>query len=191
MSGTIWLIVEDSNDRKVVEALLSARGIDVGIKLLNPSRDRGGISRLAADLENLIETARTRKQHEDCIAVLHDADENTQPNRMSYDRIEEICRRYGQDVVEVIARDEIEAWLLADSGLCSWLDIKPKNWDEQHRPSRELERLLKRKSQRMKYQGRYRDQVLEHLAGDGDKHSPSLRVALTHLDGAPCVDAAP
>jgi hypothetical protein len=66
------------------------------------------------------------------------------------------------------------------------LEIPVKNWDEQTKPSDELNRLLKRKK-KIRYQGRGRVEVRNHLDGTGGQHSPSMQVALEHLENAPCV----
>ncbi len=187
MSGTIWLITEDRLDADVIRALLRARGMDAKVKPMQTNVGVGGLSRLVANLEELIQFARERKSPNDCIAVLHDADEHSQSRRDDYAKIKRICDSY-TDVVLVVARDEVESWLLADAGLCRWLNVKPKNWDEQKSPAKELNSLLK-KNRRMKYQGRYRDEVLKHLDGTGDKFSPSLQKAFKHLEGAPCVQS--
>jgi hypothetical protein len=185
MSGTIWLITEDSTDQQVVEALLGARGIEVRVRILTPTGGRGGISRLAIQIENLIATAVAEKGPRDCIAVLIDADEQVQPNRTSYEQIRQTCRTNSHNVVLVIAHDEIEAWLLADTGLCEWLGVPPRNCDQEVRPSDRLKSLVKQKG--TSYSGRGREQVLRHVTGDGDELSPSMRQALRHLAHAPCV----
>jgi len=189
MSGTIWLIVEDKTDGDIVRVILEKRGIKVkSPKVLKPDGARGGISRLAKQLEKLIKTIRDNPQFNskrDCIAVLHDWDENTQQsNRKHYKDIERICTKF--KVKLIIARDEIESWILADSGVCEWLDLPLDNRDTVRKPSDELSRLMQKKY-RMKYQGADRAKVLEELVGDADRHSPSMREALQHLDNAPCV----
>ncbi len=127
------------------------------------------------------------KHSKDCVAVLHDADEQTEPERQLYEKIRLVCERFKKHVVHVIAKDEIEAWLLADEGLCQWLSIRARNCDGQKRPSDELKRLVQQKKQPMKYQGPDRAKVLAHVDGSGDKYSPSMREALEHLKNAPCV----
>lgn len=184
MSGAIILIVEDENDGEIVKALLKAQGLNVPVKIRPPFGKHGSISRLAEQIEELIATAVADKGPSDCIAVLHDADEKTQRDRKAYDRIRATCEQ--QVAVKlVIARDEVEAWLLADSGLCAWLKLQPANHDEQAKPSEQLNRYLDRK--RLKFQGPHRAKVLEHLNGDGYEKSPSMKEARRHLQDAPCV----
>jgi hypothetical protein len=185
VSGTIWLIVEDDYDGKVVQSILSARNIHVRVQILNPSGNTGGISRLVTQIEKLVATARSQKENNDCIAVLHDADEFTQPDRSVYNQIAKICKKY--QVVEIIAYDELESWLLADGGVCRWLGINQQPWDNLARPSDKLNSLLKEKKG-IKYQGKYRDDVRNHLDGTGDQQSRSMRKAFKHLDDAPCIE---
>ena len=186
MSGKIWLITEDENDSIVIQKLLDAHKIHVEVDWQKTTG--GGISRLVAEVEKLIQTAKKRKDRKDCIAVLHDWDEHKQPDRRIYDQIKTICYQYRRDAVLVIARQSIEAWLLADSGICDWLGIRPKNWDESRDPKSELNRHLKKIDKKLKFPGRYTESILSHAHGDGYIHSPSMRAALKHLDDAPCIE---
>lgn len=182
--SNLWLIVEGENDYDVVRHILKQRGISATVRRLDPTGNSGGISRLAAQLERLIATARQHRLYNnatDCIAVLHDQDMG-ESYQIHHDRIRTICKR--EHIKQAVARDELESWLLADSGLCTWLGIEPGNWDEQPRPSAVLASRLKDKGQR--YQGLHRTRINEHLSGDGDAHSPSMRAALQLLSDAPC-----
>lgn len=184
MSGTLYLITEDENDYRIVEAGLKALGISKRVKWSKSSKPKG-VSRLADELKLLIRTALAEKSAGDCIVVLHDADTHVQPDRTIYNRIRQICEQYEKDVLLVIAHDEIEAWLLADGGVCAWLDVPPRNRDGIRKPSEEFERLLKNKH-RLKYQGADRRKVYDHINGDNAGNSPSLRAALELLENAPC-----
>jgi hypothetical protein len=177
---TIWLIVEAHTDYEVMRAIFKAKGITTPLRYKMPNK-QGGISRLAKELETIIEAILPTIAKGDCIAVLHDADEFSQPDRTHYEHIAQICEQYKKYVTRVIARDEIESWLLADGKLWAWLGGKgkPKNWDETKQPSNELESLLGKRN--MKWQGKYRQQVLDHLDGTGDQHSPSMQAAAQHL----------
>lgn len=154
MSSTVWLICEDESDYRIFRGIVDKRKIPVTVKWLKSS---GGLNRLAAELDQLIRVAQSRKiersSSNDCIVVLHDADEQTQPDRRVYKQIEAICKRYSQDVIHMVARDELESWLLADEGISRWLQMKPQNWGGKKRPSDELNNLLKKKG--IKNQGRY------------------------------------
>jgi hypothetical protein len=182
MSGTIWLITEDENDYKELEAIRAKKQINVKIKWRELSGGSGGVSRLRDQLESLIKTAIKEKSKQDCIAVLHDRDIHKQPARQIYDEIKRICEKY--KVKQIPADDELESWLLSDAGLAKWLGIKHNKRDGEKEPSAKLRNLLHTKYN-LKYQGRYRDEVLKHL--DGNIISPSFREALKHLENAPCV----
>jgi hypothetical protein len=185
MSGIIHLISEDRTDALVVQAILNKKRYKVRVKMHPTSR--GGISRLAQELEALIKECIDQRTRNDCIAVLHDADKHTLSNHPDHDSIKRICQRYSTHVVEIVAHDELESWILADSGLYKWLRRgTPGNWDERRKPSESLEGLLKN-NHKSPYRGRGREEVLSHLAGDGDKCSPSMEKAVKHLENAPCV----
>lgn len=181
MTSKIWLIAEDETDRQVFQRIFDAKGLTVRVEFLEPAGNSGGISRLAHQLENLIRTANARRGKNDCIVVFHDADECVQPDRASYEKIKNICEKYRDIVVLIIACDEIESWLLADEGLCKWIGIRPRNCDNQQQPSSTLSSTLQRKK-KPKYKGRYRGQVLAHVDGTGDKLSPSMKQAMQHLN---------
>jgi thymidylate synthase len=186
VTGIIHLIGEHENDADVVNAILKAMNIDMRAKALKPPGGSGGISRIADNIEALIKTAIQKRQKGDCIAVLHDADVMSERRRANHDRIKTVCEKYREDVKLVIAEDEIEAWLLADEGLCRWLNENPeKSSNNERKPSERLNRAVKRKTG--KSTGRMLKQVLAKLDGSGDKHSDSLKKALKHLHNAPCM----
>jgi hypothetical protein len=184
MTATIHLIVEDRRDAEVIRSILRAKKLNIQIRPMPPKS--GGIFRLAKELDNLIQVALHNRESGDCIAVLHDADEQTQVNREVYEHIKRICTSYKKDVVLVVARDELEAWLLADNGVCQWLGIAPKNRDAEKRPSDTLAGLMQSKY-KLKYQGSDRAGIFTHIDGTGDKFSPSMQKALQHLENAPCM----
>lgn len=187
--GTIHLICEADTDANIVRAILKAKGFRVRVERIPMRSKQDGLSWLVKDVDLLIQTAIKKRQPGDCIAVLHDVDEHTEPDRRRYEEIETICKKYQNNVVRVVARDEIEAWLFADEGICKWLGIKPDGPDTLPRPSERLNTLVKRKTGH-DHTGVMRAKVLDHLNGTGDKHSPSLKDALEHLENAPCVREA-
>lgn len=186
MSPTIWLIVEDEDDGLIIRQLLKAKDINVRLQIRSPSGKTGGISRLAKQLEKLIATIKNSKSAEDCIAVLHDADaQNQQRYKGDHERVKKICRK--EKIAEIVAHDELEAWLLADRGLCKWLKIKSKNCDSEAKPSNRFRKLVSQKTGR-NYNVRH---VLPHLDGSGDapNRSPSMRRAMKHLENSPCMQS--
>jgi hypothetical protein len=179
MKPTIHLIGEDDSDALIVQKILDKRGFDIRIDFTGG----GGVHNLLGQLEELISIAKKRLNERDCIAVLHDADEMQQTDRQSYEKIKLICKR--EKIKLIIAHDTIEAWLLADSGVCKWLKVRAKNWDTQKEPKNALDSLMK-KEKGKKYQGSGRTDLLSHIAGDGDQYSDSMKQALIHLKDAPC-----
>lgn len=188
MSRKIYLIAESREDANVIQALVQAKGFSIRIEWLRLTGGSGGIDRMLAQLEDLIEAALEVKDEQDCIAVCHDKDLLTKPERRKqvHDKIDALCagNRYRPHVYLIIPDDAIESWLLADHGLCHWLEEKPQNWDGQPDPKAEFKRRLDKKH--LKWQGADRAKVLAHLDGSGDKKSPSMQAALTHLVNAPC-----
>ncbi len=185
----MWLIVEDENDGTVIEALLQAKKFGIQVRVLKPTGRSGGISRLEKELKRLIQTALESRRSGDCVAVLHDADLRTQQDRAIYDRIRAQCAKHKQDVALIVAQDELESWLLADSGICKWLGIKPKNWDEQAWPSHTITEYLRKKDKGLRYEGRGRAELLKHVTGTGDKFSPSMAKAVKFLNKTSCMQS--
>lgn len=181
MSGTIWLITEDQNDYKTVKAIVRALNISVNIQWRSPSSQTPGLSRLAAELKDLIALTRKACTGNDCIVVLHDADEHRQPVRNHYNKIRDICSE--EKVKLIVAHDELEAWLLSDSGVCAWLGEKVKTWNGNAHPSDHL-RSVMQKRYNMKYPRRLED-VLKRVKGDSTNQS--FQAALKALKQAPCM----
>jgi len=184
LSGIIYLIVEDATDCELIRAILSAKKISVQVKPIISPGKTGGISRLSSKIDDLIRDAKTRLKEHDCIAVLYDADQHTDPNQTHQKKIVESCKQH--KIKHIPAQDEVEAWVLADSGVCKWLNQKQKNWDEARKPKDTLDTWLKNNRKPSYYSGGRQD-VLKNLVGDGDKYSDSMRAALKLLEGAACL----
>lgn len=181
MSGTIWLITEDENDYKIVRAVIQKLGLPISVKWRSPSGKTPGLSRLAAELKKLIADARKLRSGNDCIVVLHDEDIHRQPKRDNYNRVRDICK--SERVTLIVAKDEVEAWLLSDSGICRWLDESRKTWNGDPHPSDHLRSVMHAKYQ-LKYP-RDLDKLLTHFNADG--LNESFKEALDELHKAPCV----
>lgn len=184
MIPTMWLIAEGESDAKVIQRILDAKNIAVKVNRVNP-KFGGGIPRLAQELEALIKSAMLKKKSHDCIVVFHDAD-NLQPmlpeHPKHYKDIEKICIGYKKHVTRILACDEIEAWLLADEGLCKWLHIKPDDeCDSREKPSQKLNEQIRKHNKKMKWNSRYWGDILKYLDATGDKRSPSMRDSLKRL----------
>ena len=182
MRRRIYLITESQNDIKVAKAFLETRTSTFQIVPRTKSDNPGGISRLAIELKTTLESAMREAKRGDCIIVLHDDDLHTQPDRQHYDKIRQICQQH-KGAIHLVAKDEIEAWLLADSGVCAWLGVKPQNRDGDRRPSDDLNTLVKKKTGK-DHTGTTRDEVLKHVSGEC--LSPSFQAAIAHLDTPAC-----
>lgn len=189
----IWFIAEDDSGFQIARRILEKRGIRVQVERLLPTGSNPNIFQLAKQIDRLIATVRQDKRWspQDCIAVLHDWDIHKQPDRTAYDTIRAACERHKQEglpIKEVTAKDEVEGWLLADSGVCAWLAQKPdKKCDTRPKPKDMLDNWCKDARKPPYKSEKGLKEVVNHIAGDGDKYSPSLREALTHLEIAPCI----
>jgi hypothetical protein len=185
MSRTLWLIAEDDTPDAVIRAIFGAKGFNTKVHLLGQAV---GISMLAQEINNLIAEAKKLRRPGDCIVVIHDADEMVQPDRRHFNTVKAACEKNRDDVLLIVAHDEIESWLLADAGLCRWLGKKPRNNDEQRRPSEILNGWLRKK--KLKWdRRRHRDEVLKWVDGTGDApaRSPSMKKAIERLQASKCV----
>ncbi|MFZ2879966.1 MAG: hypothetical protein WA009_10550 [Phototrophicaceae bacterium] len=170
MTGVIWLLVESPNDGQILQTLIRHHYPDVAVEYLKPP-GKPSITTLDTNLSDLIQLARGGKPRRpfgpnDCIAVVHD-DDHSERDRRHHDRIAETCRSHG--VVEIIARDEIEAWLLSDSGVCRWLNTRQETCNTETRPSDRLKSLMNAQK-RLRYPGDT-DRVLRELAFDSTNES--------------------
>jgi hypothetical protein len=186
MTAAIWLIAEDESDVQVVRYILRKKGYDVNVRHVPLQSGSGGVSQLARQLPKLIKGVKAKRKAGDCIVVLHDLDAESQHrHNADYAAIARICRE--EDVILIIADDKIEAWLLADKGLCEWLKSQPRHWDGRPEVKRELEHLLHKAYPRMRYGGPDRDKILSNLDGTGEAFSPSLKRALDRLIEENCI----
>jgi hypothetical protein len=187
MPATLWLIVEAETDAALLKSLAKTHFPKLHVEYFTASGGSPNLNRLDEQLEDLIRNAKrgTPKRPataKDCIVVVHDND-NIQSGRAAYDSIKRKCR--AAQVTECIAIDEIEAWVLSDSGVSKWLGIPQKPWNADQRPSDELRRLLN-KEHGLKYPS-CRAKVLDHMKWDGQ--NTSLQETLKTLRALPCTRA--
>src|SRR5262245_46206280 len=109
----IHLIAEDKTGEFVFKEIVRKRSIPAKVI---PYGKATGISTLAKEIKALIQVAPRESKGRDCIIVLHDTDISVQTNRKHYETIEQVCASYHDRVTRLEARQEIEAWLLADEG---------------------------------------------------------------------------
>jgi hypothetical protein len=182
---TLWVIAEDESDIIILRTILERRNIRVRVPTTYVLEGgSGGLSRLVQQAEDYIRLAKAEKEEGDCIVVLHDWDSQSEANRALYEAVERICQKH--DVIELVAVDEIEAWLLADKGICDWLNIRHESRDALAKPSEAIDSFIKRRfNQKKRYQGRFKTELLVYLSGENI--SPSFKAALQKLTDAECL----
>lgn len=187
MTGTIWLLVESKYDAQIATKLIHIHHPNVGVEYLVPS-GQPSLSTLDRDLTDLVTFARRGKPQRpfgpnDCIVVLHD-DDHSQPDRRHYTSITNKCAAHG--IVEIVAKDEIEAWLLSDTGVCGWLGTRRQTCNTVTRPSDRLKSLMN-STKSLRYPGRL-DRLLPEI--NGDSNNLSFQSALSQLHDSPCIKDA-
>src|ERR1700690_944289 len=189
MSPTIWVITESEWDFDVFKAVLQRKVKAIRLRHVRLSGGTGSISRLASQAATLIRAIRKdrRWRDDDCIAVLHDTYTQTMGRQEShYKTINDVCKKHS--AVHLIVNEKIEAWLLADDGICRFLEqaishkVKRKSWDSSPNVKTDLENFLGRA--KMSYGGPDKDKLLDHLDGTGDVRSSSLKKAIKSLQDA-------
>ena len=114
----VVVIVEDRSDGRALCELCRAAGVRADIDWL-PANGIGNIKR-KADL--LIEMARARiGPGPGCVAVVVDRDGRDAARHEPHKSIRDACRSGGAEYVEAV--EALEAWFLADEGVCAWLDL--------------------------------------------------------------------
>lgn len=187
MSGIVWLISESKQDSKIIAHLFKLKFPKIHIRHLELSKGSEGITKLDKELLDRVTLARKSivprpfNPKKDCIVVVHDDDKMVEASTKVYESLKQKCEQEG--LIEIIARDELEAWLLSDSKLCDWLDIKREAWNGKKRPSETLAKHLDDKK-RLVYP-RDCEKILPHLKGDGT--NKSFQEALKRLETLPCV----
>ncbi|MHB8630269.1 MAG: hypothetical protein ACYDBJ_26835 [Aggregatilineales bacterium] len=192
MSPTIWVITESDWDYEVFKTILRGKGQTSALKRLQMTGGSQGIGALVKQLPTLMRAKRAAKdwREDDCIAVLHDTDAQTMGRQeVHYKAIDDLCKK--QSAVHLIVNEKIEAWLLADGGICRFLEsavghkIRRKSWDSSPNVKTDLENFLGQA--KMSHIGRDKTKLLDHLDGTGDEHSPSLKKAIRDLQDAGCL----
>jgi hypothetical protein len=179
----IYLIAEDKTGEQVFRAIIQKRGVNADVRFRGKAE---GVVPLAEELKELIDTVLHEKSGKDCIVVLHDTDDSVQTYREHYKQIALICDQYQEHVTRLEAVQEIEAWLLADSGLCKWLNIKPKASDYLKRPSDRLRSLIHERPGSLKWNRNDQPKILQNISATGDEFSESMRIAMKILLQLPC-----
>lgn len=181
-SWKVVLIVEDDSDGQACRVLQEQLGLNLSLDWL-PANGVGNIKRRGGQL---IALARDRiRDGQGCVAVLLDRDGKDVTRAEPHRTIRRLCHQAG--VPLLLAVEALEAWLLADVGCATWLNVPhPANADTLPHPKRDVERAYYQKTHRP-----YTRRARRILAGKADgsiaDYSPSFRQALAHLDASPCL----
>ena len=174
----IVLIVEDDSDGRALRHLAQATGVRATIDWL-PANGIGNIQRKAVAL---IRLARDRIERRGCVAVVVDGDgrdpETDEPHRS----IQRACT--AERVPLILSREALEAWFLADAGICAWLGMPARgSTDGLPDPKRAVADAYYARTRRAYQQRRARLDVAQHATGPDPSRNRSLVDAFAHLAG--------
>jgi hypothetical protein len=175
---TIVLIVEDDSDGRVVQELLRPLAIPVRLDWL-PANGIGNIRRSG---RRLIDLAKDRIGRRGCVAVLIDRDGRGAARQEPHRSIARECRASG--VPLILARESLEAWMLADPGISRWLGVPVKGrTDTLRNPKALVAKAFYRTAGRDYARRRGRLQVARQAHGIRRQTSASFDEALRHVEG--------
>jgi hypothetical protein len=177
----VVLIVEDDSDGRALESLARASRLPVRIDWL-PANGIGNIKRRA---EALIRLAMDRiEHHRGCVAVVVDRDHKDRERDEPHRTINEACAAKATPFIEVV--EALEAWLLADDGVMSWLGLKARRQtDGISNPKKIVARAFLKKTKRSYQKRRSRMQLAAKATGVKPERSASWSQALAHLERCP------
>ncbi len=177
MSRLLRLIAEDPSDVEVLTEILRKKSIFIQVENVLMPNNLRGINHLPQELPKLIATTRAAYP-DDAIAVLIDAEwYKPKQDRFNHKQIAALCRRNRTKLLWAV--QEIEAWILADSGICAWLDTDLEQTDHLRDPKEKLRGLLYHKGFSLRKRDRRR--VFQEMRGDGDQHNRSLGRVLLYF----------
>jgi hypothetical protein len=114
------VIVEDDSDGRAIAELAARAGLEADFDWL----PAGGVGNIKRNARRLIGLARDRVVgRRGCIAVVVDRDSRDPAKDEPHRTVLRACRRGGAEFIA--AREAIEAWFLADPGVCAWLGLVP------------------------------------------------------------------
>ena len=173
----VVLIVEDDSDGKAVRALVAPLNVQGVIDWLPAN----GIGNILRDCRRLIDLARDRIQAHGCVAVVIDGDSRSVARDEPHRTIARECRR--SRVPLIVIREALEAWMLADPGICQWLAIPTRSTTHTLRDPKDLvSRAFLRKTGRPYRRRRARLEVAQHATGVTRTANPSFHEAVGHLE---------
>lgn len=186
-SWTVVLIVEDDSDGRAIAELASRSGCHARVDWL----PAGGIGNIRRNAERLIGLARDRVDNgTGCVAVLVDRDSKDPSRDEPHRTISRACRR--AKVEFIAAREAIEAWFLADAGICAWLGLaQPARTDSIANPKQRVALAFDKKLGRPYRKRRARVEVARQCSGVDRTRNESLGHALGAVDTCLGVTSTP
>jgi hypothetical protein len=157
----VVVIVEDDSDGRAIAELVARTDQPVQFDWL----PAGGIGNIKRNAERLITLARDRvEQRRGCVAVLVDRDRKNPSRDEPHRTIARACRR--GKVEFVVAQEALEAWFLADPGVCGWLGLAPPATTDTIRdPKQRVSQAFHRTTGRPYRKRRARLEVARHSTG--------------------------
>jgi hypothetical protein len=137
-----------------------------------------GLGNIKRNAHKLIALARDRLDvGAGCVAVVVDRDRRDPAKDEPHRTIARACRRGRVELIT--AREAIEAWFLADPGICAWLGVAPApETDAIPDPKQRVAQAFARKTGRPYRKRRARLEVVRHARGIDALRSRSARHAL-------------
>lgn len=170
----VVVIVEDDSDGRAIVELASRSGLGAEFDWL----PAGGIGNIKRNADRLIALAQDRVAGgRGCVAVVVDRDGKDPSRDEPHRTIAQACRRLQTEFIA--AREAIEAWFLADPGVCDWLGVKtlPAS-DHIPNPKRRVAQAFEKKTGRPYRRRRARLEVARHSGGIEHRRNTSARRAL-------------
>lgn len=181
----VVVIVEDDSDGRAIAELAARAGLEAQFDWL-PAWGLGNIKRNA---RRLIGLARDRVDgRRGCVAVVVDRDGRDPSKDDPHRTIARACRR--ERVEFIAARENIEAWFLADPGICDWLRLAPPATTDSIRdPKKRVGAAFYNRTGRPYRQRRARPEVARHSTGIEAKRNASAGQGLLAVKD--CLRQAP
>lgn len=181
----VVLIVEDDSDGRALSFLIRTLNARATVDWL-PANGIGNIDRNG---RRLIGLAKDRATRHGCVAVIIDGDRKNVGRDEPHRSIARQCRAGG--IPLLIARESLEAWMLADAGICQWLEVTPRRSTHTlPNPKDAVSRAFFRKTGRQYRRRRARMEVAQRATGLNRSANPSMDQAIKHLENCRIVGAA-
>lgn len=169
----IVVIVEDDSDGRAIAELIERTGRHVRVDWL----PAGGLGNIKRNADKLLSLARDRLEgRHGCVAVVVDRDGRNPAREEPHRSIHRACRRARAEFIP--AREALEAWFLADPGICAWLGIAPPTTTDTIRnPKQRVVQAFSRKTGRPYRKRRARLEVTRHATGVDVRKNASAQMA--------------